>query len=101
MRSKKLRDEFELAQNPQNKKEVGRLKKQLPKKPNGRALEKQINTAKPSEKGSGGIFDTGFIGARAARTMKRSKTIEQRMYASNRSKRRALKGFRRRRSSQR
>ena len=35
---------------------------------------------KPSEKGSGGVFDTGAIGARAARTMKRSKNIENRMY---------------------
>ncbi|MGH2311395.1 Lsa family ABC-F type ribosomal protection protein, partial [Enterococcus faecalis] len=30
------------------------------------------------EKGSGAIFDTGGIGARAARVMKRSKHIQQR-----------------------
>lgn len=30
------------------------------------------------EKGSGAIFDTGAIGARAARVMKRSKHIQQR-----------------------
>lgn len=77
---KKLRDEFELAQNRKIKKEVGRLKKTAAEKAEWSRSRETDKYGKPSEKGSGGIFDTGFIGARAARTMKRSKTIEQRMY---------------------
>ena len=77
---KKLRDEFELAQNQKIKKEVGRLKKTAAEKAEWSRSRETDKYGKPSEKGSGGIFDTGFIGARAARTMKRSKNIENRMY---------------------
>ncbi|WP_137662923.1 ribosomal protection-like ABC-F family protein [Enterococcus hulanensis] len=77
---KKLRDEFELAQNRKIKKEVSRLKKTAAEKAEWSRSRETDKYGKPSEKGSGGVFDTGFIGARAARTMKRSKTIEDRMY---------------------
>lgn len=77
---KKLRDEFELAQNRKIKKEVGRLKKTAAEKAEWSRSRETDKYGKPSEKGSGGIYDTGFIGARAARTMKRSKNIENRMY---------------------
>lgn len=77
---KKLRDEFELAQNKKLKREIGRLKKTAAEKAEWSRSREKNKYGKPAEKGSGAIFDTGFIGARAARTMKRSKTIEQRMY---------------------
>lgn len=77
---KARRDDFELAQNRKLKKEVSRLKKTAAEKAEWSRSREKDKLGRPSEKGSGGIFDTGFIGARAARTMKRSKTIEQRMY---------------------
>ncbi|MEG1504264.1 MAG: ABC-F type ribosomal protection protein [Enterococcus sp.] len=76
---KKLRDEFELAQNKKIKKEVGRLKQTAAEKAEWSYSRETDKYGKPSEKGSGKIFDTGAIGARAARTMKRSKTIVHRM----------------------
>lgn len=77
---KQLRDAFELAQNRKIKKEVGRLKKTAAEKAEWSRSRETDKYGKTSEKGSGAVYDTGFIGARAARTMKRSKTIEQRMY---------------------
>lgn len=77
---KALRDEFELAQNRKIKKEVRRLKKTAAEKAEWSRSREKDKYGKSTEKGSGGIFDTGAIGARAARTMKRSKNIEQRMY---------------------
>ncbi|MFC4771966.1 ribosomal protection-like ABC-F family protein [Enterococcus hermanniensis] len=76
---KQLRDEFELAQNKKIKKEVGRLKQTAAEKAEWSYSREKDKYGKSSEKGSGKIFDTGAIGARAARTMKRSKTIVHRM----------------------
>lgn len=78
---KKIKDEFELAQNEKLKKEVSRLKKTAAEKAEWSRSKEQDKYGKASEKGSGAIYDTGFIGARAARTMKRAKTIEHRMDA--------------------
>lgn len=76
---KKMRDEFELSQNEKLKKEVGRLKKTAAEKAEWSCSREQDKYGKPSEKGSGAIYDTGFIGAKAAKTMKRSKSIVNRM----------------------
>ncbi|WP_086312757.1 ABC transporter ATP-binding protein [Enterococcus sp. 7F3_DIV0205] len=76
---KKIKDEFEFAQNEKLKKEVNRLRKTAAEKAEWSRSKEQDKYGKASEKGSGAIFDTGAIGARAARTMKRSKTIEHRM----------------------
>lgn len=76
---KKIKDEFELAQNEKLKKEVTRLRKTASEKAEWSRSKEQDKYGKASEKGSGAIYDTGFIGARAARTMKRSKSIESRM----------------------
>ncbi|EOH99211.1 ABC transporter ATP-binding protein [Enterococcus moraviensis ATCC BAA-383] len=76
---KKIKDEFELAQNEKLKKEVSRLKKTAAEKAEWSRSKEQDKYGKASEKGSGAIYDTGAIGARAARTMKRAKTIEHRM----------------------
>lgn len=76
---KKIRDEFEIAQNEKLKKEVGRLKKTAAEKAEWSRSREQDKYGKPSEKGSGAVYDTGFIGAKAAKTMKRSKSIVNRM----------------------
>ncbi|MEO1772390.1 ribosomal protection-like ABC-F family protein [Candidatus Enterococcus ferrettii] len=76
---KKLRDDFEQAQNRKIKKEVTRLKQTAAEKAEWSHHRETDKYGKPSEKGSGAINDTGFIGARAARVMKRSKTLNKRM----------------------
>lgn len=88
---KKIKDEFELAQNEKLKKEVSRLKKTAAEKAEWSRSKEQDKYGKASEKGSGAIYDTGFIGARAARTMKRAKTIEHRMDAQLSEKENLLK----------
>lgn len=88
---KKMRDAFELAQNRKIKKEIGRLKKTAAEKAEWSRSREKNKYGKPSEKGSGAVYDTGFIGARAARTMKRSKNIEGRMYDQIEEKERLLK----------
>ncbi|SJZ73878.1 lincosamide and streptogramin A transport system ATP-binding/permease protein [Pilibacter termitis] len=67
---KKRRDETEMAQNGQLKKEIVRLKKTTREK-------KEWSLNKEGEKR--GAADKGFIGARAARLMKKSKNLERRM----------------------
>lgn len=76
---KEQRDRYEQEQNQKLKKEIGRLQQSAAEKAEwsrGREKDKQ---GKPTKKGSGAIYDTGAIGARAARTMKRSKAIVNRM----------------------
>ncbi|GMG71022.1 ribosomal protection-like ABC-F family protein [Tetragenococcus halophilus] len=76
---KEQRDHYEQEENRKLKKEIGRLKQTAAEKAEwsrGRERDKQGN---PNQKGSGAIYDTGAIGARAARTMKRSKAIVNRM----------------------
>ncbi|HHX0224851.1 TPA: ABC-F type ribosomal protection protein Lsa(A) [Enterococcus faecalis] len=75
---KKLRDAFELAENEKIKKEVNRLKETARKKAEWSMNREGDKYGNAKEKGSGAIFDTGAIGARAARVMKRSKHIQQR-----------------------
>ncbi len=76
---KKRRDSYEQEQNVKLKKEIGRLKQTSEEKAEwsrGRERDKYGN---PNVKGSGAIGDTGAIGARAARVMKRSKAMVNRM----------------------
>lgn len=76
---KEQRDRYEQEQNYKLKKEINRLQQTAAQKAEwsrGREKDKQ---GKPTQKGSGAIYDTGAIGARAARTMKRSKAITNRM----------------------
>lgn len=78
---KKLRDEFEQAQNEKLRKEIGRLKQTAREK-----AEWSRSRETDKTKSSRGFIDTenrrvnkGAIGADAARTMKRSKSIINRM----------------------
>jgi lincosamide and streptogramin A transport system ATP-binding/permease protein len=76
---KEGRDAFELAQDTKLRKEIGRLKQTARDKHDWSMGREKDKYGKPSVKGSGGIGDTGFIGARAARVMKKSKVLEARM----------------------
>lgn len=76
---KGLRDQFEQEQNVKLKKEIGRLKQTAAEKAEWSRGRERDKLGSPNKPGSGAIYDTGAIGARAARTMKRSKAIVKRM----------------------
>lgn len=76
---KKQRDAFEWSENDKLKSEIGRLKQTSRDKAEWSRGREKDKYGDPRKKGSGGVFDTGFIGARAARTMKKSKVLERRM----------------------
>lgn len=76
---KGLRDQFEQEQNVKLKKEIGRLKQTAEEKAEWSRGRERDKLGSPNKPGSGAIYDTGAIGARAARTMKRSKAIVKRM----------------------
>lgn len=88
---KSRRDQYELDQNKKLQTEIGRLKQTASEKAEwsrGREKEKFGNR---HVEGSGAIFDRGAIGARAARTMKRSKTLVRHMESKIASKEQLLK----------
>ncbi|KRK33411.1 ribosomal protection-like ABC-F family protein [Loigolactobacillus bifermentans] len=72
-------DASERAQNQQLKHEIGRLKQTAAEKASWSQAREGDKYGNPHQKGSGAVYDTGFIGARAARTMKRSKSLQQRL----------------------
>ncbi|MDR3191272.1 MAG: ATP-binding cassette domain-containing protein [Lactobacillaceae bacterium] len=76
---KKLRDTTELATNAKLKQEIGRLKETARQKRTFSAAREGDKYGKRLEKGSGAVFNNGWIGTRAARVMKKAKNLEQRM----------------------
>ena len=76
---KAIRDNYEIEQNKKLKSEISRLKRTATEKAEWSRGRERDKYGKPNVKGSGAIFDTGAIGARAARTMKRSKTLVNHM----------------------
>ena len=79
-------DEFELAENRRLKKEIGRLE--------AAAREKAGWSDKlEATKIGSHVSDRGFIGAQAARTMKRSKAIQRRSEAAAEEKEKLLKNI--------
>lgn len=90
---KETQDSYEQAENSKLKKEIGRLKQTAAEKAAWSQSREKDKYGKPSEKGSGAIGDTGFIGARAARVMKRSKQMEGRMQSQIESKEGLLKNI--------
>ena len=76
---KKQRDATELANNTKLKREINRLSKTADEKAQWSGSREKDKYGDPHKKGSGRIGDTGAIGARAARVMKRSKAIVHRM----------------------
>lgn len=77
---KKRCDQYELEQNKQLQAEISRLKKTAKEKEKWSKNRENDKYGNPQKKGSGGIGDTGFIGARAARMMSKKKNLEKRMY---------------------
>ncbi len=83
---RKRRDEFELAENSRLKKEIHRLE--------ATAREKAGWSDKlEATKIGSHLADRGFVGAQAARTMKRSKAIEKRSAAAAEEKEKLLKNI--------
>ncbi|KRL04455.1 ribosomal protection-like ABC-F family protein [Liquorilactobacillus oeni] len=90
---KNMRDSFEEEENVKLKKEIGRLKKTSSEKAQWAHGREKDKYGSPSKLGSGAVYDTGFIGARAARTMKRSKTLVKRMEKETAAKEKLLKNI--------
>ncbi len=84
--NKQRRDAFELAENEKLKKEISRLEQT--------AREKAMWSDR-HEAAKSGAFDKGFVGAEAARMMKRSKTIENRRQGAIEEKSKLLKNIER------
>ena len=76
---KNMRDRYEVEQNEKLKKEIGRLKQTAAEKAEWSRGREKDKYGKANVKGSGAVYDTGFIGARAARVMKKSKNLERRL----------------------
>jgi lincosamide and streptogramin A transport system ATP-binding/permease protein len=79
--NKKLQDEFELEENAKLKKEIKRLEKTAREKADwANKIEDTKKGAKALGGSNGGLgmVDRGYIGAKSARMMKKSKNIEQR-----------------------
>ncbi|PCS00883.1 ribosomal protection-like ABC-F family protein [Lactococcus fujiensis] len=90
---KKLKDESELAQNVRLKKDITRLKASARDKSDwSKSREGDIH-GNPKLKNSGGIGHDGTITARAARLMKKSKSIERRMNQEVEAKEELLKNI--------
>lgn len=90
---KKRRDDFEMANNIKIKKEISRLNQTALEKAQWSGAREKEKSGNPKKKGSGAVFDKGFIGAKAAATMKRSKAIEHRMEAQISQKETLLKNL--------
>lgn len=78
-REKQLSDSFEIQQNEKLKKDIDRLKQTALEKEKWSGSRERDKRGDPHKKGSGSIYDTGHIGARAARVMKRSQSLKKRM----------------------
>ncbi len=76
---KRRRDDYEQEQNVKLKREIGRLKQTAEAKAEWSRSRERDKYGNPHVKGSGAIGDTGAIGARAARVMKRSKNLVNQM----------------------
>jgi lincosamide and streptogramin A transport system ATP-binding/permease protein len=90
---KQLSDNFEREQNEKLKKDIHRLKQSASEKLKWSLSREGDKYGDPHKKGSGAIGDTGAIGARAARVMKRSKNLEHRMTNDIESKEQLLKNI--------
>lgn len=76
---KQLRDAYEQSQNTKLTREISRLKQTAEEKKAWSKSREKDKYGQSHVKGSGSVGDTGFIGARSARMMKRSKAIMNRV----------------------
>ena len=75
--NKRLRDEFELAENERLKGDIRRLKDAAQRASD---WSERVEASKRSTRSSGLRPDTGFIGHKSAKMMKRSKSLESRSF---------------------
>lgn len=90
---KDRQDSTEKAQNSKLQKEVSRLKETATKKSQWSTSREGDKYGKSHVKNSGSVGGTGFIGARAAKVMKKSKVLERRMASEIEEKEQLLKNI--------
>lgn len=88
--NKKMQDNFELAENEKLKKNINRLSDSA-KRTNSWSHE--VEKTKNGTRNSGSKIDKGYVGHKAAKMMKRSKTIETRQQAAIDEKSKLLKNI--------
>ncbi|MGO2084214.1 ribosomal protection-like ABC-F family protein [Vagococcus sp.] len=79
LEQKEIEDLTEEQENEKLKKEIDRLKQTARKKAEWAGNREKDKYGDSKVKNSGAVGDTGFIGARAARVMKKSKQLNERM----------------------
>lgn len=92
-RAKAVKDQTELAEQSKLKQEIGRLKQTAADKRQWSRSREGDKYGNPHKKGSGAIYDTGFIGARSARVMQKAKNLEHRLDQSIEDKSALLKNI--------
>lgn len=85
--NKQLQDDFELAENEKLKKEIGRLSAASKRSAN---WSDQVEKSKIGQTNSGSKLDRGFVGHKAAKMMKRAKSLESRQKEAMEQKSRLL-----------
>ncbi|WP_203651119.1 ribosomal protection-like ABC-F family protein [Secundilactobacillus yichangensis] len=78
-RAKQLKDQSEYAEQAKLRHDIGRLKQTAANKRQWSQSREGDKYGNPHKKGSGAVYDTGFIGARSARVMQKAKNLEHRM----------------------
>ncbi|GAX05712.1 ATPase component of ABC transporter with duplicated ATPase domains [Secundilactobacillus pentosiphilus] len=77
--AKQLKDQSEYAEQAKLRHDIGRLKQTAANKRQWSQSREGDKYGNPHQKGSGAVYDTGFIGARSARVMQKAKNLEHRM----------------------
>lgn len=77
--AKQLKDQSEYAEQAKLRRDIDRLKQTAASKRQWSHSRETDKYGNPHKKGSGAVYDTGFIGARSARVMQKAKNLEHRM----------------------
>ncbi|NOW60480.1 ATPase subunit of ABC transporter with duplicated ATPase domains [Clostridium saccharobutylicum] len=88
--NKKRQDSFELAENEKLKKDINRLSKSAKRSSN---WSNEVEKSKKGTTNSGSKLDKGYVGHKAAKMMKRSKSIENRQQGAIDEKSKLLKNI--------
>lgn len=78
-RAKATKDQTEFAEQAKLRHDISRLKQTATNKRQWSQNREGDKYGNPHKKGSGSVYDTGFIGARSARVMQKAKNLEHRM----------------------
>lgn len=77
--AKQLKDQSEYAEQAKLRHDINRLKQTAANKRQWSQSREGDKYGNSHKKGSGAVYDTGFIGARSARVMQKAKNLEHRM----------------------